>query len=118
MRKIIIFAATSLSSAIFLFASLVLCLSASADSRRYHETGRLTSFSERAVTISERGYDVDASALIVNLADRPTPLAKLSLPAYVTFDYVYMKTAPNTMSPVIVYIKQIRQPVGNKRSTR
>jgi len=109
MRKLV------LLTVIFFFLSVVFCQAAGGDPRRYHGTGRLTSFDTRTVTIEERGYSVDPSLLVVNPADRPTSLARLPIPSYVNFDYVYMQTAPKTMSPIIVYIKQLRQPAGSTR---
>jgi len=109
-----------LSVAMLIFLSTALCLAAGGDPRRYQANGNLTAREGTStVTIDENGYRVDPSVLVVTLADRPTSLEKLRLPAYVKFDYVYMQIAPKTMSPVIVYIKEAKKPAGsNKRSTR
>lgn len=108
----------------------------SGDPPRYHDSGKLTRVKENntfiTVVISDRRYTVDPSVLVVNAAGRPTTLDELSIPTDVNFVYGYnnesspkppnrshnmsFNGAPNTMSPVIVYIEEVQADRNNGRS--
>lgn len=106
---------------IFLFVLLTgsTHAAASGDPPRYHESGKFTGIEENntiiTVIINERGYAVDPSVLVVNAADKPTTLDKLTLPADVNFEYCFIESAPKTMSPVVVYIEEAKKNGNNGR---
>ncbi|MHB1185532.1 MAG: hypothetical protein ACYC4A_12635 [Desulfobulbia bacterium] len=110
-----------LSAAMLIFLSTALCLAAEGEPKRYQERGVLTAVeSKSAVTINEKGYAVDPAVLVENAAGRPIPLNKLTIPGNVAFEYSYMRKAPKTMAPVIMYIKETKtkKPAGNTRGPR
>ncbi len=104
---------------VFLFVLLIVStqIAISGDSYRYHKVGELTNLeSSSNAIIDEKGYLIDSNAVIVNAADKQISPDKLSFPTRVIFEYTYMQTAPRTMSPVIVYIKEIKNTNSGKRS--
>jgi hypothetical protein len=83
------------------------------DPQRYNLHGNLTAIENNdSVTIDGRGYSIDPAILVVDESGRPTSLVKFILPAKVIFEYAYIKSKPKTMSPVIVYIKEIKEDNG------
>jgi hypothetical protein len=92
----------------------------SGDTPRKHENGKLSGVEKNnsvtTVIISEKGYTVDSSVLVVNAAGLPISLDKLTLPTDVNFEYSYMKSGPKSMSPVIVYIEETKKNSNNGRS--
>lgn len=105
-----------LSAALLIFLSTALCLAADGETRRYHESGVLTAVEGKSsVTINAQGYAVYPSVIVENAKGRQIPLNTLPLPSNIAFEYSYMLTAPKSMTPFIVYIKEIKRPVGNKR---
>lgn len=90
------------------------------DSNRYQERGKLTevekSNASTTVIIEGKGYLVDSSALVVNAADRPISLDKLSIPSVVHFEFSYMESKPKQVEPFIVYIKETKKNSDSKRS--
>lgn len=120
----------------FVFLTGTIHAAPNGDPPRYHESGKLTGVKKNntliTVIISEREYTVDPSVLVVNAAGRPTSLDKLTIPADVNFEYGYnnvsspvppnsvpkrmLNGAPNTMSPVIVYIEEVKTNKNNGRS--
>lgn len=103
-----------------LLLSVNLCLAAAGgEPRRYQENGVLTAVEgKNAVTINQKGYAVDPAVLVENAAGKPISLNRLPIPSNVAFEYSYMLKAPKTMAPVIMYIKETKKTVGNKRSPR
>ena len=80
------------------------------DPVRYHGSGQLTSLeSNDIILIDEKGYAVDPSVLVVNTAGNPISLDKLSIPTAINFEYIYLESAPKTMSPVIVFIEEAKK---------
>ncbi|KJS01785.1 MAG: hypothetical protein VR65_07635 [Desulfobulbaceae bacterium BRH_c16a] len=82
-------------------------VAASGDSLRYHESGALTSIENNdTAIINDRGYMIAPSVLVVDAAGMQTSLDKLTIPTEIKFEYSYMKSAPKTMSPTIVFIEE------------
>lgn len=108
-----------LSMSMLIFSSTTLCLAAGNEPRRYQESGVLTAVAGKStVTINAKGYAVDPAVFVENAAGRPIPLNKLTIPGNVAFEYSYMQKTPRAMAPVIMYIKEIKRPTGNKRGPR
>jgi hypothetical protein len=92
---------------------------AAGDPHRYYESGELTDIQNKdSVIIDARGYDVDPSVLVVNEVGRPISLDDLSVPTKVIFEYTYMESSANTMSPFIVYIEVIKKNENNGRTMK